>query len=69
MASEKSRRAAAARLKKLDAEGERDRDRRKRNKLRATVSMGGRDQRKEATSELSGMARQRAQAKKMREEE
>jgi hypothetical protein len=57
MASEKAKKAAAARLRALDAESKKS-DKVKRNKLRAQVAMGDRKTRKKAASELSSMPRQ-----------
>jgi hypothetical protein len=54
MASEKAKKAAAARLKGLDKEANKV----KRNKLRAQVAMGDRKTRKKAASKLSSMPRQ-----------
>ena len=54
MASEKARKAAAARLRKLDSAA----DKVKRNKLRAQVAMGDRTTRKAAATELSNMPKQ-----------
>ena len=57
MASEKARKAAAARLRKLEGDAKKE-DKVKRNKLRAQVAMGDRTTRKAAATKLSNMPKQ-----------
>jgi len=54
MASEKARKAAAARLRKLEGDAKKE----ERNKLRAQVAMGDRKTRKAAATKLSNMSKQ-----------
>jgi hypothetical protein len=54
MASEKAKKAAAARLARLDKEAAKA-DKVKRNQLRTKVAMGDRKTRKKAATELSNM--------------
>ena len=57
MPSDKAKRAAAARLKKLDQEAAKETTRRKKNVLRTKVQMGDRKTRRKAASELSQFSR------------
>ena len=65
MASERAQEEAKRRLAALDAEA----DKIKRNKLIATATMGSREARKKASSDLGSLPRQRVQARFLREEE
>ena len=56
MATEKSRKKAAERLRALDKKGDEER-RVKRNQLRTKAHMGDRATRKKASTELSNMSR------------
>ena len=58
MASEKAKKAAAARLANLDRLAAKDADKVKRNKLRVQTAYGDRKTRKKAATKLSNMPRQ-----------
>ena len=57
MPSEKARRAAAARLGKLDKKAAKEATRRKKNVLRTKIQMGDRKTRRKAASKLSQFSR------------
>ena len=68
MADSKFMTKAAERLAHLDQEYE-DQEKKKRDALRTTATMGSRSARREASSTLSGLDRQKKTAQALRDDE